>query len=86
MRNVEDPAPVDVAALEDEIAKYDEEIEALLVEKQEKDEELAQRKSAAETAEREFLEIAKRVQELANSSDPINVRDGVKTGLNLYNV
>ncbi len=74
MRNVEEPAPIDVAALEDEIAKYDEEINALQIEKQEKDEELADAKSAAEQADKEFHDIAKRISELAVSSDPINVR------------
>ena len=74
LSNIEDAAPVNVTALQEEVDHFTEQINRL----QTKKDALAQQNSTVKNdmaqAEKDFAEIAERVTFLANSSDPINVR------------
>ena len=73
LRNIEDPAPVDVTALQDEVNRFTEQIDRLQTTK----DALAQQNSTVhqemKDAERAFQEIADKISNLANASDPISV-------------
>ena len=73
LRNIEDPTPVDVTALQDEVNRFTEQINRLQTTK----DALAQQNSTVheemKEAERNFLEVADKISNLANAADPMSV-------------
>ena len=73
LRNIEDPAPVNVTALQEEVDHFTQQIDRLQRKKDALEQQNQTVKEEMAEAERNFQEIADRISTLANSSDPINV-------------
>ena len=84
LRSYEDPGPVDVSALQEEVDRFTEDINRLQSRKDLLDQQMAENKASTVQAEKDFQEMAKRITVLATSCNPINVR-GFNSCLGLGN-
>ncbi|XP_048256019.1 structural maintenance of chromosomes protein 6-like isoform X1 [Haliotis rufescens] len=76
LKNVEDPAPIDIATLEDEVATYDEQITNLKEKRQEVSKISSEQQLQLVEVEKAYRDVEGKLKSLTDSADPLKEEDG----------